>query len=159
MTTREELIEGFRTIIREGLRTTAKFGPDDWSYQVHGEEGGWNRKQIYCHLAATAEVAPGFLASLANMAEGQDAGAGFDIDAFNAQGVSQREQLGPQELMESFKTSYEKLIDFVGQLPEEQLAQRRRFGAVEGPVADIMASVLVLHGLAHIYLASTRAFV
>jgi len=45
MTTRGELIEGFRMMTREGLRTTAHFGPEDWAYQVHDEDGG----STYCH--------------------------------------------------------------------------------------------------------------
>lgn len=159
MTTREELIDGLRMIVREGLRTTKDFGPDDWTYQIHDDEGGWTRKQIYCHLTATAELSPGLLAALANAPEGQDAGAGLDIGAFNAQQVAAREQMPEAELIEAFKASHEKLIEFVQDMPQEQLQQRRRFGALEAQVGDMMASVLVLHSLSHIYLASTRAFV
>ncbi len=156
MTTREELIDGFRMIIREGLRTTAGFGPDDWSYQVHDEGGGWNAKQVFCHLTATADIVPGLVGALTQAEEGQDAAAALDIDAFNAQQVAAREALGEAELMEAFKTSHEKLIGFVEEMQDDQLQLRRRFGAQEGPVADIMQSTLVLHGLSHIYHAQSR---
>ena len=156
MTTREELIDGFRMIVREGLRTTASFGPDDWSYQVHDEEGGWSVKQVYCHLTATADITPGFIAAMSQTPEGQNTAAGLDVDAFNARGIAAREGMGESELMEAFKTSHEKLIEFVQGMPEEQLQQRRRFGAQEGPVVDIMASALVLHGLSHIYHTTVR---
>ena len=159
MTTREELVEGCRIIVREGLRTTRDFTTDDWNVAVHDEEGGWTRKQIYCHLVATAEATPGLLAGLASAPEGEDAGAGFDIGAFNAQQVAARESMPPAEIMQAFEKSFQGVLQVVQELPEEQLEQRRRFGAVEGTVADILASVLVLHGIAHIYLASTRAFV
>ena len=56
----------------------------------------------------------------------------------------------------TFKTAYEKLIEFVQGMPEEQLQQRRRFGQLEAPVVDIMQSVLVLHGISHVYHAQFR---
>ena len=156
MTTREEIIDGLRIIIREGLRTTAGFGPDDWSYQVHDEGGGWDAKQVYCHLIATADVVPALVGALTQTQEGQNAAASLDIDAFNAQQVAAREALGEAELMEAFKTSHEKLIEFVQGMPDDQLQQRRRFGALEAPVAEIMQSTLMLHGLSHIYHAQSR---
>ncbi len=156
MTTREELIDGLRIIIREGLRTTRDFGPDDWSYLVHDEEGGWTAKQVYAHLAATADIVPGFVGALSQAEEGQNAAARLDIDDFNAQGIASREGLDGPELMAGFQASYEKLIEFVQGMPEEQLEQRRRFGAHEAPVAEIMDSALVLHGLSHIYHAQSR---
>ncbi len=156
MTARGELIDGFRMIIREGLRTTANFTPDDWSYQVHDEGGGWTAKQVYCHLAATADITPGFLGALSQAPAGQNAASGFDVDAFNAQQVAARESLDAAALREAFRTAHEKLIEFVQGMPEEQLAQRRRFGQLEGPVVDIMQTVLVLHGLSHIYHAQSR---
>ena len=156
MTTREELIDGLRIIIREGLRTTRDFGPDDWSYLAHDEEGGWNVKQVYCHLAATADIVPGFVGALSQAEEGQNAAANLDIDDFNAQGIASREGLDGPELMAGFQASYEKLIEFVQGMPEEQLEQRRIFGAQNAPVAEIMDSALVLHGLSHVYHAQSR---
>ena len=159
MTTREELVDGFRMSIREGLRTTRDFSPQDWKQVVHDDEGGWTRKQVYSHLTSTAELTPGLIGALANAAEDQDAGAGLDIGAFNAQQVAAREDMGTEDLMQKFEDSYRNLIDFVQGMPEDQLTLKRRFGALEATVADMMASLLVLHSLSHIYLASTRAFV
>ncbi len=154
MTTREELIDGLRMIVREGQRTTRDLTPDGWKQQVHDEEGGWNIKRIYCHLTATMDALPGFAAMLAQAQEGQNIGAGFDIDAFNAQGVADREGMSESELMEAFKTSHEKAIELVQSMPDEQLEQKRRFGPLEGTVADIAATALVLHALSHIYHAA-----
>ena len=156
MTTREELIDGLRMIIREGLRTTANYGPDDWSYQVHDEGGGWNVKQVYCHLAFVGDITPGLVGTMSQAPEGQNVAGGIDVDSFNAQGIAAKEQLSEPELMEAFKTSHEKLIEFVQEMPDEQLQQQRRFGQLEAPVADIMQSVLVLHGISHIYHAQSR---
>lgn len=156
MTTRDELLDGFRLIMREGERTTRDFGPDDWSYQVHDEGGGWTAKQVYAHLAATADIVPGLVGALSQAEEGRNTAANLDIDAINAQGIANREGLDGPELMASFQAAYEKLIEFVQGMPEEQLEQRRRFGVVEAPVAEIMDSALVLHGISHIYHAQSR---
>ena len=156
MTTREELIDGYRMIIREGQRVTSSFSADDWAKQVHGEDG-WNRRQVYCHLAATAEITPGFLGNLAKAEEGADAGAGLDINALNAQLVAAKENLSPEELMKAFTAGWEALIEFTKSMTEEQLAMKRRFGEVEGSVGDLLDSVIVLHGIAHIYSAGASA--
>ena len=156
MTTREQLIDGLSLVIREGLRVTSSFAAEDWKKPVQGDEG-WNRKQIYCHLAAAAEIAPGFLGGLAQASEGQNVLGGIDVDAFNAQMVAAKEQLSTEDLMKTFTSAYEKLIEFTKSMPGEQIELRRSFGAVEGTVADLMDSVLVLHGLAHIYSAGASA--
>jgi len=158
MTTKGQIIDGIEMVIREGLRTTGDFNDNDWNHAVHDEEGGWTRKQVYCHLAATADIAPGFLQNIATADEGKDAGAGFDIGAFNAQQVAARESASTEELLKSFESSHKELIKAIKDLPDEQLALKRKFGAFEGTVADMIQSVLVLHGLAHVYLSSTRAF-
>lgn len=151
MTTRDELIDGLRTVLREGKRVTSQFGPDDWKRPALGDEDGWNRKQVYTHLTALAEITPGMVGGLANAAPGQDTAAGLDINALNAQMVASKAQLSEQELMDAFESGFSKLIDFVKTMPEEQLQREAKFGEIEGNVADIMDGVLVLHGIAHIY--------
>ena len=150
MTTREDLITGLRTVHREGMRVMSGFGPDDWKRKVLDEGGTWTRKQAYAHITAVAEITPGFVGGLASSG-GADAEAGFDIDAFNAQMVAAKEQLSEQQVMDAFTTGYEKLIDFVQSMPEEQLQSKAKFGRLEGQVGEIMDSVLILHSMAHIY--------
>ena len=151
MTTREDLIDGLRTVLREGKRVTSQFGPDDWQRPALGDEGGWDRKQVYCHLTALAEITPGMVGGLANAAPGQDTAAGLDINALNAQMVAAKAQMSEKELMNAFDASFTKLIDFVKTIPEEQLTRTTKFGDLEGQVADILDGVLVLHSIAHIY--------
>lgn len=158
MTTREDLIQGFQMILREGQRITSKFSPEDWKIQVHDDEGGgWNRKQVYSHVTAIAEIAPSLAPNLADLPEGGDAGAGIDINALNEQLVAAKNALSESELMDAFKAAYENLIKFVQEMPDEQLEAQTTFGAVSGSVADVVDSLIVLHGIAHIYGAGGAA--
>lgn len=156
MTTRQELLDGVAMIIREGQRTTAAFGPNDWSYKIHAEEGGWTVKQIYSHLASTAEVMPMLVGALEQTGEGQNAAANLDVNQFNAQGVAQRESLSEKELLDAFKTSYEKAAEYLKTVPEEKLQMTRRFGQIEAPVAELIDTYFVLHALGHIYNCTSR---
>ncbi len=158
MTTREELIQGLQMLIREGERITSTFSGEDWKKQVHDDEGGgWNRKQVYGHVTAIAEIAPNLAPNLAAVPEGGDAGAGIDINAMNAQLVAAKDALSESELMDAFKAAYENLIKFVQEMPDEQLEAQTTFGAVSGSVADVVDSLIVLHGIAHIYSAGGAA--
>jgi hypothetical protein len=150
-TTKEDLVSGLRNVKREGDRVMSGFGPDDWKKKaLDADEDGWTRRDVYCHLASLAEIAPGFVGGLANSG-GKDAAAGLDINALNAQLVAGKAQLSEPQLIDAFKAGYEKLIAFVGGLPEEQLNAPAKFGQLEGQVSELMDSVLVLHPMAHIY--------
>lgn len=156
MTTREEIVDGLRMISREGLRTTSGFGPDDWGFTVHDEEGGWTTKQIYCHLTATADILPGLIGALAQAEEGKNIAGGMDINAMNAQAVEARQDLSDKDLIEAFAASYEKAVEAVQGLPEDQLQQKRQFGVLKAPVAELIDTFIILHGLAHVYSAQSR---
>ena len=157
MTTKEDLIDGYRLVIREAKRITAPFGEPDWALPAQGNEG-WNRKQAYGHIAATAEIAPGFIGNLAQGSADQNPMDGFDIDSFNDQMIAAKQQLSGKELVEDLVASYEKLIEFTQGLPQEQLDAPRQFGLLQGgTLSDVMDSVLVMHAVAHIYSAGGNA--
>jgi len=158
MTTREDLIQGREMIKREGLRVTSTFSPEEWKIAVHDDEGGgWNRKQVYSHVTAIGEIAPSMAPNLASVPAGGDGGAGLDLNAMNAQLVAAKEMLSEDELMDAFTAAYEKLIEFIKEMPAEQLEAQTKFMAVSGSVADVVDSLIVLHGLAHIYSAGGSA--
>jgi hypothetical protein len=158
MTTREELIQGFEMMKREGLRITSKFSPDDWKIVVHDDEGdGWNRKQVYSHVTAIAEISPSLAPNLAAVPEGGNAGEGVDLNAMNAQLVAAKNELSETELMATFETAHDNLIAFVKEMSQEQLDAQTAFMAVSGTVADVVDSLVILHGLSHIYSAGGSA--
>ncbi len=158
MTTREELIQGLQMMLREGERITSTFAPEDWQKVVHDEESdGWNRKQVYSHVTAIAEISPSLAPNLANVPEGGNAGEGVDINAMNAQLVAAKNELSETELMATFRTAHENLIEFIQGMPQDQLDAQTAFGNISGTVADVIDSLIILHGLSHIYSAGGSA--
>ncbi len=154
MATREDIIQALELTLREGKRTTSLFADGEWDAE---RSSGWTPKQVYCHLASTAKIVPQLGAGLANAPEDADIAAGMDINAMNAQAVGQMESMEPGQIMQAFETSYAELIDYVKSLPEEQLQAKRRFLSDSVPVADILASAIGLHGIHHVYEASSRS--
>ncbi len=153
MATREDIIQALELTVREGKRTTSLFADGEWDAE---RQSGWTPRQVYCHLAATAKIVPQFGAGLANASEDTDIAGGMDLNAMNAQAVGQMENMEPGQIMQAFETNYGELIDYVKNLPEEQLQAKRRFLSDSVPVSDILASSIGLHGIHHVYEAFSR---
>ncbi len=154
MANREDIIQALELTVREGKRTTSLYAEGEWDAK---RESGWTPRQVYSHLAATAKIVPQLGAGLANASEDTDIGAGLDINAMNAQAVGQMEGMEPAQIMQAFETNYSELIDYVKNLPDEQLQAKRRFLSDSVPVSDILASSIGLHGIHHVYEAFSRS--
>ena len=153
MATREDIIQTLELTVQEGKRTTSLFADGEWDAK---RDSGWTPRQVYCHLAATAKIVPQLGAGLASASEDTDIAAGMDLNAMNAQAVGQMEGMDPGQIMEAFETNYAALIDYVKNLPDEQLQAKRRFLSDSVPVSDILASSIGLHGIHHVYEAFSR---
>ena len=153
MATREDIIQALELTVREGKRTTSLYADGEWDAE---RASGWTPRQVYCHLAATAKIVPQLGAGLANASEDTDIAGGMDLNAMNAQAVGQMESMEPGQIMQAFETNYAELIDYVKNLPEEQLQAKRRFLSESVPVSDILASSIGLHGIHHVYEAFSR---
>src|SRR5574341_1300360 len=153
MATREEIIAGLELTVSQAKRTTARFAADEWDSK---RKTGWTPKEIYAHLAAVAAMVPAFSQGMMASAEDRDMTAGIDINQMNEQSVSAMRGMTPEQILQAFEANYAKLIDFVKGLPDEQLAVTRQFGPVATPVSDILANIVMLHGIHHVYEANNR---
>ncbi len=153
MANREDIIQALELTLREGKRTTSLFAEGEWDAE---RQSGWTPRQVYSHLSATAKIVPQLGAGLANASEDTDIAGGMDINAMNAQAVAQMDGMEPTQIMQAFETNYAELIDYVKNLPEEQLQARRRFLSDSVRVSDILASSIGLHGIHHVYEAFSR---
>ena len=137
----------------QAKRTTSLYAEGEYDWK---RAGGWTPKEIYSHLAAVAGVVPQMGGALSSMPDGADIVAGMDINAMNAQAVGGMASMSFPQVMEAFETNYRKLIDYVRELPDDLLNQKRRFFTEPIPVSDILSNILVLHGLHHVYEANNR---
>ncbi len=153
MATREEIIAGLELTVAQAKRTTATFAADEWDAKRHT---GWTPKEIYAHLAAVAAMVPAFSQGMMASAEDRDMTAGLDINQMNEQSVNAMRAMPPEQILQAFEANYAKLIDFVKGLPDEQLTVKRRFGPVAMPVSDVLANIVMLHGIHHVYEANNR---
>jgi hypothetical protein len=153
MASREEIIQGLEFTLTEAKRTTAFFAEDEWGRK---RAAGWTPKEVYSHLAAVAAMVPQMAQGLMGAPEDQDIAGGMDINQINSRSVQAMSSMTPQQVMQSFEDNYRRLIDMVKSLPEEQLQQKRTFLSYRIPVSDILANTLMLHGIHHVYEASSR---
>jgi hypothetical protein len=153
MATREEIIDGLEFTVAQAKRTTALFAEGEWDRK---RSAGWTPKELYCHLAATAGIVPGFAQGMLSAPEERDLAEGVDINTMNDQAVAGMSSMTPEQVMQAFEANYGKLIDWVKSVPDETLNQKRRFLSDSIPVSDILASSIMLHGIHHVYEANTR---
>lgn len=153
MATKEEIITGFEFTLSQAKRTTSLFAEGEWDWK---RAAGWTPKEVYSHLAAIAGMVPNLAQAILGAAEDQDLTSGMDINAMNEQAVSGMASMMPEQVMQAFEANYRKLIDFVKTVPDEQLSQKRRLLSDPIPVSDILANAIMLHGIHHVYEASSR---
>lgn len=153
MATREEIIKGLEFTVEQAKRATSLFSEDEWDTR---SPAGWTPKEIYSHVASTAAVVPQLGAGLLNAPEDVDITQGMDINAMNAQSVGAMESMTPEQVMQALETNYGQLIDYIKGLPDDQLNAKRRFLSDSIPISDIIANSVMLHGIHHVYEASSR---
>jgi hypothetical protein len=153
MATKEEIIAGLEMTVAQAKRTTSLFAEGEWE----SKRGcGWTPKEVYSHLASVAAMVPSLAQALINAPEDKDIAEGMDMDEMNAQAVAAMAAMSPEKVMAAFEGNYQKLIDFVKSVPDDQLSAKRRLISDAVPASDILANAVVLHGLHHVYEATTR---
>ncbi len=153
MATKQEIIAGLEMTIAQAKRTTSLFAEGEWDWK---RAASWTPKEVYAHLASVAGMVPGMGQALLNAPEDRDLLQGMDVDQMNAQTVGAMAPMTPQQVMQAFQTGYQKLIEFVKSVPDEQWDARRRLASEPVPVSDILGNAVMLHGLHHVYEAATR---
>jgi len=155
MATREEIIAGLELTVAQGKRTTSLFDEGEWESK---RACGWTPKEVYSHLASVAAVVPNLAQGLMNAPEDRDIALRVDdVDEMNARSVAAMASMTPEQVMAAVEGNYQKRIDFVKSLPDEQLKAKRRFFSQAVAVSDILANVIMLHGVHHVYEAASRS--
>ena len=92
------------------------------------------------------------MTQFAGAPQGQDLGAGLDINAMNAGLVGARAGKSIPELVQEIETALTGAAQFARSQPDDFWEQKRTMlGYKDTALADLGMRMVVLHGLSHIY--------
>ena len=150
MTTRQELEDTVRSFIQRADRIAAGLSPADWEKTTY--EQGWTVKQAYCHLASLGASIPFFVNMTTNPRLAPGIGAGFDVDAWNAQQVAQSQDKSNQEILTELRTGFESSLKFLDSVSDDVLAieTTSAFSGERGTLADILVGSFTGHHGVHL---------
>ncbi|MDI6857551.1 MAG: DinB family protein [Dehalococcoidia bacterium] len=127
MATREEVASELQAVVERAEALAARLDQKDLECPTC--EGGWTVKEVFAHLASMGG-SPGFFLAMAQRAQsgggsgGGGLGAGFDIDAFNAQQVSARKEKTLKELLDEFRQGHEQGIAMIRSAADDLLSKQ-----------------------------------
>jgi uncharacterized protein (TIGR03083 family) len=147
--TRQDIIDTVRGFVQRADKIAAGLSPADWEKATY--EQGWTVKQAYCHLASLGALIPFFVNMAQNPTSG-GVGAGFDVDAWNAQQVAQRQGKSTDEILAEIRTGYEGSLKFLDSVSDDLLAKEMTnpFSGQHETVADILIGSVTGHHSIHL---------
>lgn len=152
VTSKQDFAKAVSAFVQRAESMAASLSSADWQKTVY--EGGWNVKQVYCHLAAMAGTAP-FLINMAASAPPSPGGGGgqggFDVDAWNAREVGARQDKAIEEILAELQSGYARSTDTVEATSDELLAKKMTmpWGA-SGTLAEILVGSVTGHSSEHL---------
>lgn len=149
MATRQEIIDAVRSFVQRADKIAGSLSPAEWEKTVY--EQGWTAKQVYCHLASMGGAIPFFVNVANNPPPAGGAGGGFDIDAFNALQVAQRQAKTTDEILAEIRTGFEGSLTFLNSVSDDLLAKEMTtpFG-LSGTLGDILVQTVTGHNEEHL---------
>ena len=150
MATRQEIVDTVRGFIQRADKIAAGLSPADWEKTTY--EQGWTVKQVYCHLASLGASIPFFVNMVTNPQLAGSIGADFDVDAWNAQQVAQRQGKSNKEVLTELRTGFENSLKFLDGVSDEVLAieTTSAFSGQRGSLADILVGSFTGHHGMHL---------
>jgi hypothetical protein len=150
VTSRQDFAKGVDAFVQRVESIAGSLSPGDWQKTVY--EGGWNVKQVYCHLASMAGGASFIINMAASMPPSGGGGqGGFDIDAFNAREVAARQDKPSEEIIAELKSGCARSKEAVEAASDELLGRQMTMPwGVSGTLAEILATSVAGHQAAHL---------
>jgi hypothetical protein len=150
MATREELVGGLQMLIRECRRLATDLRPEQWQGVV--DLDGWKNKEALAHIASIGGLVPQMASGFTSAGPETDAMATINIDQLNAALVAQRADKTAAELADEIETSYNAVIKFVQDSPDDLLNKHVTAGGHRDlPLSDILNRMVIMHGFGHAY--------
>ena len=150
VTTKQDFAKAVGAFVDRSESMAAGLSPANWQKTVY--EGGWNVKQVYCHLAAMAGSAP-FLINMAASAPPSSGGGqgGFDVDAWNAREVGARQDKPVDEILAELKSGCARSLDAVEATNDELLAKQVTMPwGFSGTLVELLVTSVTDHNAEHL---------
>jgi hypothetical protein len=134
----------------EGEKTSAFFSvlnPEQWQATIYSEGENWTVRSVFSHYVTSEK---GFLKIFSEILDG---GSGvsedFVIDRFNASQQKKTKDLTPQELLEQFSSTREKMAALVASLSEQDLVKQGRHPYLGQTTLSEMIKMVYRHNQFH----------
>ncbi|HSM56855.1 MAG TPA: DinB family protein [Candidatus Sulfomarinibacteraceae bacterium] len=123
------------------LEVAQELEREDWSHPVYSHDGGWNALHLLRHLTWAES---GMLRLMQMIREGHEGvPPDFDIDRYNARGVSKLGDQMPADLMATMDHNRQELLQFLDDLGDDDWQKKGRHGSLR-----IMSIEEILHLIA-----------
>jgi hypothetical protein len=151
--TKQEIADTVRSFIQRADRIAAGLSPADWEKATY--EQGWTVKQAYCHLASMGGAIPFFVNMAKNPPPSSGGGGGggeFDVDAFNAMQVAQRQGKSTDEIMAELRTTFESSLKTLDNVSDELLAKEMMIPFLDSrtTLGDLLVQTVTSHNDEHL---------
>lgn len=145
-----ETMELAQKLRSEGEKFAALFGDltdDQWTKKVYTEGAGWSIQNILAHLMMSE-------GSLLRMFEGIRQGSegvseDFGIDRYNAHQQEKAKGLTPFELLEKYKSTRSKTVEWVTSLSDSDLERNGRHPFLGVTTLREMIKMIYIHNQTH----------
>jgi uncharacterized damage-inducible protein DinB len=148
--TKQDIVKATSAFVDRAESMAARLPTADWQKTVY--EGGWNVKQVFCHLAAMGATTPFLINMAASPAPPPGGGqGGFDVDAWNAREVGARQAKPIEEILAELKSGYARSIDAINGTSDELLAKEMTtFWGESGTLAELIMTSVIDHNRQHL---------
>jgi len=139
---RKSALRDYLTATRADLRALLENLPTaDWERPVQSAEGGWTVKQALLHLwtSETGQTATGKAIAAGQPTVPDD----FDLHRYNNRQVEKNRDRSPQDVLTAMLDSRQKLLAFLDDVTEAELARSGRHGR-----GDVISLEQLFHRIA-----------
>jgi hypothetical protein len=148
---KQEAINAVRDAQKELERVYQSAKQEDWAKQAHTTEGGWNAKQLLCHIAATSNIPSMYIGMVKQGNESLPARPGFNLNEWNAGNVSEREAKSLDEIVGEIAGNHKVNIETLEATDDATLAKQWKLPwGPQGPLADMIITWYQVHEMGHL---------
>ncbi len=147
----EELDHLRKRLSAEGDKTIAFFeslSEVDWNHKVYRAGSGWRIREILAHFISAERAYQRYLREV--LTGGSGAPNDFDINEFNETDVAAMNDINPDQLLESYKSTREYTLQLTSSLKESDLHKKANHPWFEEKEVGWYLKLIYRHNMMHL---------